>query len=153
MRSSPFDEAGIQGLDDHFRGLIEPCARFLHGDAEGGELVARQAAAETDQIPPVRHRVQHGDFLNQPNRLRPPRQNERRAAEQNALGTRGEPGQNLEVVDGHRIGLEMMLGAPDGVVADLFREFSEPHLFANHFRVRHSLVQVGHHDHITGLHA
>src|SRR5215471_14118387 len=44
----PFDEAGLEGGDDHRRSLIEALPRFVHAKAEGRELAPRQAPAHAE---------------------------------------------------------------------------------------------------------
>ena len=67
-------------------------------------------------------------------------------------GARRQPGQDLKVINRHGIGLKVVLGAPDRVIADFFGEFGDAHFLADHFRIRQPFVQIRHHDHVTGFH-
>src|SRR4051812_28573726 len=47
------DEAGLQRIDDHRRRLVEAFPRFIHAEAERGELTPGQAASQTKAQPPL----------------------------------------------------------------------------------------------------
>ena len=65
------DEAGLQRVDDHRRRLVEAAARFVHAEAEGGELAPRQAAAHAEAQPALAQHVEHGGVLGDPQRIVP----------------------------------------------------------------------------------
>src|SRR5262249_24398075 len=45
----PFDEAGLEGVDDHRRGLIEALRRSAHAQAKGRDLAARRPRAYAER--------------------------------------------------------------------------------------------------------
>src|SRR5258706_377206 len=65
------DEAGLQRVDDHRRRLVEALPRFIHAEAEGGELAARQAAPEAEAQPALAQHVEHGGVLGDAQRIVP----------------------------------------------------------------------------------
>src|SRR5436189_118033 len=57
------DEAGLQRIDDHRRRLVEAFPRFIHAEAERGELTPGQAASQTKAQPPLAQHVEHRRLL------------------------------------------------------------------------------------------
>ena len=151
VRPVAFHVARAQRLEDHFRRLVEAVARLIHVDAEGPVLHPRQAAAQPQDEPPVGQRVEHRHLLGHPQRI-VPRQDHGGGAKMDFAGAPGQVSEHLEVVGQHRVGVEVMLGAPDGIEAQRLGEFRDTHLVAHHLGVGHSLMGVLEQQHVASSH-
>ena len=151
VRPVAFHVARAQRLEDHSGRFVEAVARFVHVDAEGPVLHPRQAAAQSQDEPPVAQGVEHARLLGHPQRI-VPRQDDRRGAEMDFAGAPCQIGQHLEIVGQHRIGVEVVLGAPDSVEAQRLGKLGDPHLVTHHLGIRHPLMGVLENQHVTGSH-
>ena len=79
-------------LADHAHRLVEPLGRLLGRDAEPGEFVSPIAFADPEIEPPVRQQVEGRGLLGDQDRV-VPGQHHDRGAEPNALGARGQIGE------------------------------------------------------------
>src|SRR5690349_22250448 len=67
-------------------------------------------------------------------------------------GASSQVGEHLEIVGQHRIGIEVVLGAPDGIEAQRLGELGDAHLVAHHLGIRHPLMSVLEEQHVPGSH-
>ena len=145
-------EPGLQRVDDHRRRLIEAAAQFVHAEAEGGELPAREAAAHAETKPALGQIVQHRRLFGDPQRI-VPGQDHRRRADIDVRTERGQVGHQLNVIRHERVIVEVVLGRPEAVEADFGGEPGQPDLLIPHAGVGAILPAVaGEHHHHADIH-
>ena len=147
-----FHEAGLERVDDHGRGLVEAAARFVHAQPEGRELAPRQAASEAQPQPALAQHVEHGGVLGDAQRI-VPGQDHRRRADVDVRAERGEMRHQREVVGHERVVVEVMLGRPQAIEAQVGGEPRQPDLLVPHAIVGAVLPAVaGEHHHHADIH-
>ena len=147
-----FHEAGLERVDDHGRGLVEAAARFVHAQAEGGELAPRQATAEAQPQPALAQQVEHGGVLGDAQRI-VPGQDHRRRADIDVRAERREMRHQREVVGHERVVVEVMLGRPQAIEAEVGGEPRQPDLLVPHAIVGAVVPAVaGEHHHHADIH-
>ena len=131
VRPVAFDEAGLQGVDDHRRRLIEAPARFVHAETEGGELAAGEAAAHAEPEPALGEIVQHRGLFGDPQRIVPGQDHGGRA--EIDIRTDGRHvGHELDVVRHERVVVEVVFGRPQAVEAQIGGSAGQPDLLVPH---------------------
>ena len=110
-RAVALDKAGLQRVDDHRRCLVEALARFVHAEAEGGELAPRQAATETEAKPPLAQHVEYRRLLGHAQRV-VPRHDHSGGAQIDIWAEGRQVRHQLEIVGHERVVIEMVLGRP-----------------------------------------
>ena len=147
-----FHEAGLERVDDHGRGLVEAAAQFVHAQAEGRELAPRQAAAQAEPQPALAQHVEHGGVLGDAQRI-VPGQDHRRRADVDVRAERREMRHQREVVGHERVVVEVMLGRPQAVEAEIGGEPRQPDLLVPHAIVGAVVPAVaGEHHHHADIH-
>ena len=130
-RAVVLHHAGLEGLGDHQRGLVEALPGLVHVLAEAAVLHLGQAAAHPEDEPALGEVVEHDDLLGHPQRV-VPRQDDRPRAELDRARPPGQVRERLRGVGAHRVVVEVVLDRPDGVVAErlghLPKRISEEHL-------------------------
>ena len=149
-----FHEAGLQRVDDHRRRLVEAAARFVHAEAEGGELAAGEAAAHAEAEPALGQIVQHRGLFGDPQRI-VPGQDHGGGADIDVRTDRRHVGHQLDVVRHERVVVEVMFGRPEAVEAQIGGEARQPDLLVPHAAVGAVLPAVAgenhHHADIHGV--
>ena len=140
------DKPGLQGVDDHRRRLVEALARLVHAQAEGGELAARQTAPEAEPQPSPAQHVEHRGVLGDAQRVVPGQDN-RGGAEIDIGAQRGQIGHQLQIVRHERIVVEVMLGRPQAVEAEIGGQPCQPDLLVPDAGIGTILPAVAGEDH------
>ena len=147
-----FDEPGLQRVDDHRRRFVEALARFVHAHAKRGELAPRQAAAETQAQPSLAQQVEHRRLLRDPQRV-VPGDDDRGGAQIDVRARRRQIAHQLEVVGDERVVVEVMLGRPQTVEAEIGGEPREADFLVPHALVGTVVPAVaGEHHHHADIH-
>ena len=140
------DESGLQGIDDHGRGLVETLPRFVHADAESLELPARQAASEPQAQAAAAQQVQHRGVLGDPQRVVPGK--DHRGRSHVNVGMLGRHvGHQLYVVRYEGVIVEMVLRRPEALEALVSRDLGQAQFFFPHQAVRPFIPAVAGEDH------
>ena len=147
------DETGLERVDDHRRGLVEATARFIHAEAEGGELAPGQPSAHAEPELALAQHVEDGGVLGHPQRV-VPGQDDGRRAEAHAGTYGGEVRHQVQVVGHEGVVVEMVLGRPQHVEPGVGGEPCQPDLLVPHLVVRAVVPAVaGEHHHHADVHA
>ena len=89
-------------------------------NAQAFEFAAREAAAHAEDVAAVGNVVEQRNLLGEADRV-VPRHNDDHRAELHALCPAGDVGEHLARVRADRVVVEVMLGDPDGLEAEIFR--------------------------------
>ena len=147
-----FDEPGLQRLDDHRSRLVEALPRLVHAQAKSGELPARKAAPETEAQPALAQHIEHSRLFGDTQRV-VPGQDDRCGAKIDVGAERGQIGHQLKVVGHERIVVEVVLGRPQAVEAEVGGEPGQPDFLLPHARVGAIIPAVaGEHHHHADIH-
>ena len=112
--SVAFDDAGLQGADDHFRGLVKAVPRLIHVHAEGVVLAPGETPADAEQGTALAQVIEHDHALHHPQGIMP-RQNDRPGQQADVLGLGCHVAQVLQVVRRHGVVEEVVLDGAQGV--------------------------------------
>ena len=146
------DEAGLERLDDHRRGLVEAAARFIHAEAEGRELAPGETSAHAQAQLALAQHVDDGGVLGHPQGI-VPRQDDSCGTQAYARADGGEVSHQVEVVGHERVVVEMMLGRPQHVEAGVGGEPRQADLLVPDLVVRAVVPAVaGEHHHHADVH-
>ena len=144
--------AALETLQDHLRRLDEELAAGVHVDAEAFELDPPEAAPEAEDEAAVRQIVEHADLLGDADRI-VPRQHDDHRSEQQRVALAGEVGEHLQHVGAHRVVGEVVLDAPDRLVAERLGDAAEPQLLLVHLEIAAALVGALEDDGESDVHA
>jgi len=101
-------------LGPHRRGLVEAAARFVHAEAEGGELAPRQPAPHAEAKPALAQHVEDGGIFRDAQRIVPGQDDGCRTDIDVGMAGR-QVGHEMEIVGHEGVVVEVVLGRPQAV--------------------------------------
>src|SRR5208283_887991 len=136
-----FAVAFLESLEQHLRRFDKALARFAERNAEPFELDSRKSPPQAKNHAPVRHVIDHRHLLGDAHRVMP-RHDDHHRSKLYRLGAAGEVGQELQHVGAHRVVVEMMLDAPDGIESERLIEIADMQIFRIDVAIRSNIVRI-----------